>query len=137
MGFTLQQLLIFQILGLSGYGAGALLMHFLPAVENSGVKVLCSILFGLLFALLFASPIFQRLHLRPLWLPVCPHCRQRPDSWVVEDGKWPLFVFSCPLCEELTEVWLIRRVTAENVVSEMPCLRLCWPEFWGRWQRIQ
>jgi hypothetical protein len=90
---------------------------------------------GLLLYLLITPPVYRWLHLYPLLLPVCPHCRRRPGLYRFVERAPPRFVVACGACEREIEWWLERPANGD-VSTTMPSLLWSWPHSIGRWRLI-
>jgi hypothetical protein len=81
-------------------------------------------------------PIFQRLRIRPLASPRCPHCHKIPPTYYVLD-EWPRYVMTCAYCCHPLEAWMgCRPPRAAMPSQEMPSFGLRWPEVLGVWRRL-
>lgn len=99
---------------------------------SDSMLVLSPLLCGWFAAsILLASSLYRRWHFRPLFLPRCPHCHKRPDTYRISESCWPREVLSCGSCHGSTEVWYHFRDRQNKTSNEMPYLHLCWPYFLG------
>lgn len=100
-----------------GLGAAALALAAWP----SACWGICRILrYPPLF--LFASP--------------CPGCGVKPPGYGLDLSDWPRARLGCPLCGRTFDVWMIRRPPPERLERDTPAYALRWPEFAGRWRRV-
>ncbi len=132
MSPTLIHVMVMSVLSLGGYGLAMCVcllvgMASRHAVVPSGLCGLIVVLFG-------TWPILRSMRARPLCLPECPHCARLPSGYFRPGGsEWPRIVLVCVDCERPMEAWMSRSVEASRRSSEMPSLRLRWPEFVGWW----
>ena len=133
---SLVDLLINQVLVVIGVLSSAPLARALGLREAWAIAVVGFVVTSVLWTV-GASLIYQRLQFFPLLAPVCPHCGKQPTEYGIAGAPhWPRFRLRCGKCEQEIEVITDR---ALKVVSEgpLPCLQLQWPEFLGRWRRVQ
>jgi hypothetical protein len=90
---------------------------------------------GIIFFLILTPPLYQRLRLLPLFLPVCPHCKLRPGSYRILESVYPKALVACGRCERTSELWW-RKPAISDVSKTMPSLLLSWPHSVGRWRQI-
>jgi hypothetical protein len=78
-------------------------------------------------------PIYRLFRLRPLILPICPHCQNRHGNYHIDSEAWPDGVLICIHCQRPVRLLLAGNAAPEDV-SDMPVLRLKWPKFLGLWK---
>src|SRR5713101_3997593 len=127
MRLTGIDLLIILGLFVAGLLSGMALVSFVghPSLAPLGLAM------GLVAVLAFASPIYQRCHFRPLFLPRCPHCHRRPEMYEIAGGGWPREVVVCGSCRGVCHLWYGRHIPPEEVSADVPSLSLRWPYFIG------
>jgi hypothetical protein len=128
MRLSLIDIVIFGVLFLIGAGAA----WVIACLTNPQWFGLFGLLCGAVSILLCASPIYRRFCFRPLFLPTCPHCQKRPDSYTIVDGGWPREVLACSDCNGSCELWYDTKLQLPS--ASLPSLRLCWPYFLGRYK---
>lgn len=132
---TLKHLLV--IIALLTVGA-----MLLPAVHAAAEKldatstwiVAAAIVVMLAPTILLSWPLYKLLHLRPLILPICPHCKKRHGNYHIPADAWPVAILLCWHCGQPLRLLLTRHAPAcpePNLVS----VNLRWPQFIGRWHR--
>lgn len=136
MRFSLVDLVIWIVLELLGCAVVALGARFAGHGHLSGMTLqTLGVPLGVLFYLLFTPPIYRRFRLRPLFLPKCPHCKNRPFRYAVTENRWPRTVVVCGECGNMTELWRMPPAS-KDVSLTMPSLLLIWPQSVGRWRII-
>jgi hypothetical protein len=90
---------------------------------------------GALCYILFTPPIYKHFRLLPLFLPVCPHCKRRPDRYRVVEATWPRARVACDHCQQLTDHWW-RAPLPSEISPTVPSPLLSWPQSIGRWRLI-
>lgn len=90
---------------------------------------------GSLFAGLVIWPIFRVLKLRPLILPICPHCGLRHGNYHFDKESWPVGVLICTHCEQPVTL-VLTEVVPPGEKLNLPTLRLRRPRFLGVWKRV-
>jgi hypothetical protein len=98
--------------------------------------VLPGFIVGVTSVFLFATPIYRRLHCRPLFLPRCPHCGSRPKSYDSGGGRWPGEIIRCGSCQGICEVCYDPSGIWEARPDNVPRLCARWPYFIGRYVRV-
>ena len=83
------------------------------------------------------SPLYRRLHFRPLFVPVCPHCRQRPLRYEILGGGWPLEVVRCGSYPGVTHLWYATGAPPAELVRQAPVAQPRWLFVLGHWQVIE
>ena len=134
MRFSLFDLLIGIVVSTAGFLVGSFLAR-LASVEQ--FALLLGLPLALSAYLLITPLIYQRLHLRPLLLPRCPHCKDKNRHFWFEQSKadWPRDVIICGICKTPLELWYEPPHDA-NVSASMSSFQLIWPQSWGRWRVI-
>ena len=94
------------------------------------------ILLIILIPLAFSWPLYRLFSLRPLILPICPHCKNRHANYHIscmkEESSWVLI---CYHCGKPLRIVLEGKMDFE-VNSDLPTLILQWPKCLGIWKRI-
>lgn len=90
---------------------------------------------GVIIFFVLTPPIYQRLRLLPLFLPMCSHCKQRPGGYHVLGSVPPRVLVACGLCKQTTELWW-KQPAPSDVSKTIPSLLLSWPHSIGRWRLI-
>ena len=88
-------LLLMALAFTSGFGAAWLVD---PAGGVLGVTA--GVIAAILVPLLVAWPVFRALSLRPLILPICPHCGRRHHNYHIPRDAWPAAVVICGNCNQ-------------------------------------
>jgi hypothetical protein len=133
MLLTLRHLLLTVVLVTAGIAFPVLLAGVAGLPEVSvfwafgGVGVA---LFGL------GWPLYRLMHLRPIGLPRCPHCRKLHANYHAPADAWPSGVLVCVSCGKPTRFYMSRKKPLDNK-SDMPGLYLYWPEFIGLWRPVE
>jgi len=128
MRLTLIDLIIATVL--AGIGAIAGNIIWGPDVP-AAVVFLC----GFVSIMIFASPIYRLLHYRPLWLPACPHCNDRPGQYQIIGRDSSSETVVCPLCSQSFRVIYTRKSAQKNDESGLKGVIASWPYFWGRYTK--
>ena len=136
MRFSLTDLLIAIACGIPGSLAVVGARHLLGCGRLSPAgHEFFSVLASVVFFFILTPPIYRRLGLLPLLLPVCPHCRRRPGGYGLLESAWPRLLVACGHCDRTTELWWSK--PAPSAISKtMPSLLLSWPHSIGRWRPI-
>ncbi|MCX5655703.1 MAG: hypothetical protein NTY65_13775 [Planctomycetota bacterium] len=136
MLFTLKHLLLTTgLLGLSAGLLGAVLGDLLREAVPESLGVLLILGCSILTLLGLSWPIYRLIHLRPLGLPFCPHCRKRHGNYHVPANAWPDAILLCVWCGKPTRLCLTRKKPAD-IGADVPSLYLRWPEFLGLWRPV-
>jgi hypothetical protein len=136
MRFSLIDLLI--AIAIEGLSMGLVLWgaHWMGFGRISGALWLTlTLTLGVVLYLLITPPIYRRLRMFPLFLPVCPYCKRRPGSYRFLESAPLRFVVACSNCERTMELWL-ERPAAADISTTMPSLLWSWPQSIGRWRSI-
>jgi hypothetical protein len=80
-------------------------------------------------------PLCRFMHLRPMVLPLCPHCGKRHGNYHIPPEAWPCAVLICVSCGKPTILYLSRKKPMD-VKPDIPGLYLRWPEILGCWRRV-
>ena len=83
------------------------------------------------------SPLYRRLHFRPMFVPVCPHCHRRPIGYEILGGSWPLEVIRCGSCSGVTQLWYDSGAPPAELARRAPVAQSKWPFVLGRWQVLE
>ncbi len=59
--------------------------------------------------MLLSWPLYKMLRLRPLILPLCPHCKKRHGNYHIPADAWPDPVLLCVHCGQPLQLLLTRR----------------------------
>lgn len=94
--------------------------------------MLAGLVLGVTTYLVVTPPLYQRLGLPPLLVPVCPHCRRRPDRYGILNVEWPRVAVECGHCTGQVDLWW-KPPAASAVSTTTPSLLLSWPHSIGRW----
>jgi hypothetical protein len=137
MRFSLIDLLLGVALGLLGVVPVLVAKHFLgwTPTRLSGE---CLVLFlGAVFYLIASPFIYQRLHLRPLWYPLCPKCKNANRFFHFPAAKptWPREEVVCCTCGCSLELWYGPTPKDAGVSPTSRSFALVWPQSCGRWRR--
>jgi hypothetical protein len=125
MLITAKHLLAIIALVLCGTAAAALIAEW----NDIG-----AVLATLLVPAFLGWPVFRLLSLRPLILPMCPHCERRHCNYHVPRDAWPVAVLLCAWCGK--PLRLVLRTGADPVPpSEVPTITLRRPGFLGLWRK--
>jgi hypothetical protein len=121
MRFSLIDLLIAIACIALGFEAVTGSLHLLgvESVSQAGMQIL-GVLGGIVIFLLLTPPIYQRLRLLPLFLPVCPHCKRRPSGYHVRESVYPRVLVACGHCERTIELWWM-----QPAISDVSKSRAC------------
>lgn len=130
MRLTLIDLLILGGLFAIGALAGARTAH----PHDDPARAVFGVFVGAVTILVVASPIYRRLHFRPLWFPHCPHCRQRPEHYRIAEAGRGWEVVACGECGGIVQLWYARESPPADRDRTTPLLRLRWPYFLGPWR---
>lgn len=95
-----------------------------------------SLLGGFAAVLWLTWPIYRYFHFRPLCLPICPSCHDRPYAYGMAHSHWPRVILVCRNCAGPLEVWMTRSLDKKDASMEMPSFYLRWPEFIGLWRQV-
>jgi len=136
MRFSLTDLFILILccfLGIFAVAGAGRVLGYGPLSE--GRMMLLGDLLGFVFFVILAPPIYRHFGLLPLFLPVCPHCRRRPDGYHILEPEWPRIRVACGHCDGTLELWW-RRPAPSDISRTMPSLLLSWPQSIGRWSPI-
>jgi hypothetical protein len=90
---------------------------------------------AILLYLLITPPIYRHFGFFPLFLPVCPHCKRRPESYRISVTDSPRLQMICNACERSFDLWLEQPGT-ERVSKNVPSLLWSWPQSIGRYRVI-
>jgi hypothetical protein len=86
--------------------------------------------------LLVSWPLYKLLHLRPLILPICPHCKKRHGNYHIPAEAWPDAVLLCLHCGHPLRLLLTWR-TPPSPPTDIPTVNLRRPQFIGLWRRLE
>lgn len=90
---------------------------------------------AIILPLLVAWPMFRAFSLRPLILPICPHCSQRHLNYHIPRNAWPSAVVICGHCgKPLRLKFGASRRSPE--FTDMPTVAPQWPRFLGVWRVV-
>lgn len=138
MLFTLKHLSL--TLGLFGLGTFVCAGAFDAFLRETGLPeplwVLLLLTTSILTVLGLSWPLYRLIHLRPLGLPFCPHCRRRHGNYHLPADAGPCGILVCVRCGKPTRLCLTRKMPAD-IGADMPSLYLRWPEFLGLWRPVQ
>ena len=124
-------------------GMLALGMALLPIVHagsdrfgvSAPVTMAAAIAAVLVPTIVFTWPIYRLLRLRPLILPLCPHCHKRHANYHIPGNAWPDAVLVCVHCQRPVRLVLSRKAVPDRR-SDIPTMALGWPEFLGIWRKV-
>ncbi|MFN0053811.1 MAG: hypothetical protein ACKV0T_16650 [Planctomycetales bacterium] len=134
MRFSLVDLFIAILFQVLGCAIVVLAWRWLGRAPLSNLHwQLFGIALGWVLFLGLSPPIYRRLRLLPLFLPVCPHCKKRPSGYQVGEAHWPRVVVACGNCKQTTELWW-SPPSSEEVSKTVPSLLLVWPQSIGLWR---
>jgi hypothetical protein len=138
MLFTLKHLSL--TLGLFGLGTFVFAGAFDAFLREEAclpepLFVLLLLTTSILTVLGLSWPLYRLIHLRPLGLPFCPHCRKRHGNYHVPANAWPDAILLCVWCGKPTRLCLTRKKPAD-IGADVPSLYLRWPEFLGLWRPV-
>jgi hypothetical protein len=105
-------------------------------LSQGGALLPFGYLSGAIIYLIFSPLIYRLLRLRPLLVPKCPQCGQRPGCGEVIEARWPRFVVICGNCKKKSEIWYVRPAD-KDISAEIPGVYLGWPQSIGRWRLIE
>ena len=136
MRFSLIDLLIaIACITLGCVIVGSTLHMFVSEPVSQARMQILGVPVGVIIFLILTPPLYRRLRLLPLFLPVCPHCKQRPGGYHVLKSVQPPVIVACGHCKQTTELWW-RQPAPSDVSKTMPSLLLSWPHSIGRWRLI-
>ena len=106
-------------------------------LDSSWLAFALGVVAGLAIYLVATPPIYQRFHMRPLWYPLCPKCRDKNRFWKFEAARpnWPRENVMCCSCGTTLELWY-GQVSDSVPTPGAPAYALIWPHSFGRWRRI-
>jgi hypothetical protein len=109
-----------------------------PLARLSAMEYALGIVAGVALYLVVTPVIYQRLHMRPMWYPLCPTCRDKNRFWAFEAAKssWPRENVRCFTCGTTLELWYGPRPNDSGSSINAPTFALMWPQSFGRWRRI-
>ncbi len=99
------------------------------------LRFACILLFTALALVGLSWPIYRWLHLRPIGLPFCPHCRILCGNYHMSAEVWPTGIIQCPSCKQPIRVCMTRK--PPDVEDYIPTLYLRWPAFLGIWREAE
>jgi hypothetical protein len=138
MLYTLKHLLVtIGLIGVvlpAGIGLTDALTEVIDLSEN--VRALCAIGTSDLAFFGLGWPLYRFMHLRPLRLPICPHCKKRHGNYHVPADAWPSGILICVSCGKPTRLYMNRKKPVDDG-DGIPGLYLYWPEFVGFWRPVQ
>jgi len=135
MLWTLNHLLVMLLLFAVGAAVGTPVAQSTGFGEALGTLVLALVM--IVVVAILGWPVFRLLSLRPLILPICPHCGMRHGNYHVPRDVWPAAILFCVHCDKPSRLLLrtgVRTITMEP--SELPTLSLRWPGFLGIWKPV-
>ena len=132
MLMTLKHLLV--TIGLTGVGVGLSPLFMIAGLPECAAG-LCVTAAGVLALFSLSWPLYRLMHLRPICLPVCPHCGKRHGNYHVPADAWPSGILVCVSCGMSTRYFMSRKKPVK-IDPNIPGLYLYWPEFVGLWRRV-
>lgn len=129
---TLKHLVVLILLAGVGASTGGVVQANIGLGEFMGTSVV--LLSAILVPLLLGWPVFRLLSLRPLILPLCPHCGKRHGNYHLPRGFGPEGVIICVHCEK--PLRLVLTGAGSHAPSELPTVTLRWPGFLGLWRPV-
>ena len=138
MRFAVRDLLIAMTAFLLGTFMAQAICHVFGFAMTESIGIGLSIIAGLVIYLAATPIIYQRLHMRPLWYPLCPTCRDKNRFWGFETAKpsWPRENVRCFTCGTILELWYGQVPNDSESLGQTPTFLLTWPQSFGRWRRI-
>jgi hypothetical protein len=91
---------------------------------------------GALALFVLSWPLYRIIHLRPIGLPICPHCGKLHGNYHVPADAWPSGILVCVSCRKPTRFCMSRKRPVDRG-DGIPGLYLYWPEFLGLWRPVQ
>lgn len=140
MRFAMRDLLIAMTAILLGTLAiqGIYYVFGFASTRSSPIGIAFGMVAGLTIYLVATPVIYQRLHMRPLWYPLCPTCRKKNRFWAFEAAKpkWPRENVRCFTCGNTLELWYGSLPNDSGSLIKTPTFVLICPQSFGRWRRI-
>ena len=135
MLWTLNHLLVMLLLFVVGAFVATPVAQSTGFGEPLGPLVLAFVM--IVVVAILGWPVFRLLSLRPLILPICPHCGMRHGNYHVPRDAWPDAVIFCDHCSKPLRLLLrtgVRTTTMEP--ADFATVSLRWPGFLGLWRRV-
>ncbi len=133
MRFSLIDLLMASVIG----GVGTALGSYVLGHEPQRKLEPLAILVGVIACFAVLPPIYRRLHMRPLWYPKCPSCKDKNRWYHFAEPlpRWPRDRIVCATCQTEIDLWY-EPPTETEVSITTPSFQLLWPQSWGRWRSL-
>jgi hypothetical protein len=138
MRFAVRDLLIAATAFLLGIFAIQTTCRTVGFAMRESIGIALGTIAGLAIYLVATPVIYQRFHMRPLWYPLCPICRDRNRFWAFKTAmpNWPRENVRCFTCGTILEIWYNPTPNDSRPLAKAPTFALIWPQSFGRWRRI-